>query len=705
MMTKSRPSPASGPRSSKVRWFGGLAAAVTLFAGVSWVSPQGGGPALTVAPEVAADAAVQAGAAAVRAALAAPLAGATSQGNLNVVAGPVYTEAVARALTANGKRLPTLDPEGYSVYPVVRAGITTGVVVVGGGPLGVAYGLFGLAEDLRLDQPYLRYPIPLNRTPAITLRLVSDPLEPTYPEPTQALAWGFNAVMTEPWPALALYDAYDPAVYDAAARPQERAWVEARRRSARAQIARAKALHLKVIAPGDVVSLPSQVVALYGGEVSDSVDSPRYCIDKPRVRALLSAALDEVFRDFPEIDGIMVRTGENYTLGPLSGNSPQDPQCAGGRDPFDGVVDTARFMEQQVSGRHNRMLILRAWDLGSNGGHAGAEKAARLAGAAPRGGAAPTISFKVTETDFWRYNRLNPNLLRLNGPRMVEFQAAREYEGKGAFPNFTGGFYATGLPELGEHGGLRRAHEAGVRAAWVWAKGGGWDGPRLQSDLWVDANVYALSRLLWTPEAAPHQLATDWAALRFGRAAAPAIANLLVRSPEAVVKGFYLQCYAAKNEPWTPNLLWTRDDVVAGGEPMAALYRSCSSPADFEEALAERKRATVVVEEMVGDLALAQPHLTPQDAALIRTSLQYERSLLESLDHYLTGMFHFYRFVDSGGRSIEARDAALNAFSRLRESWSIHTQFVPLLPGAATPYRDAGMWATVEGALKRLQAG
>ncbi|MEK7215912.1 MAG: hypothetical protein AAB289_09995, partial [Chloroflexota bacterium] len=157
-MTKSRSLPAGGPRLSKVRWFGGLAAAVTLFAGVSWVPPQAAGSTLTVAPEVAADAAVQAGAAAVRAALAAPPAGAALGGNLALVAGPVHTEAIARALSAIGERLPALGPEGYAVYPVVRAGVTTGAVVVGGGSLGVAYGLFGLAEDLRLDQPYLRYP-------------------------------------------------------------------------------------------------------------------------------------------------------------------------------------------------------------------------------------------------------------------------------------------------------------------------------------------------------------------------------------------------------------------------------------------------------------------------------------------------------------------------------------------------------------------
>ncbi len=691
------------PRSPKASLFSGLAAVVTLFAGASWVPPKNTPAAVTIAPDLAADAAVQAGSAAVQAALNTISDGAGFRPPVKVIAGTAQAETVRNALAAMGERPPSLDPEGYTLYPVVNGGTPSGVVVAGGGPLGVAYGLFGLAEDLRLDRAYLRYPVPLARTPAMTFRLVSDPLDPVYPDPAQALAWGYNAVMTEPWPSLALYDGYDPAVYDATARPRERAWVEERRRSARAQIAKAKSLHLKVIAPGDVVSLPSHLVSLYGSEVSDTTEPARYCIEKPRVQALLAAALDEVFRDFPDIDGIMVRTGENYSLGTLSGNPPQDPQCAGQRDPFDSVVRTARFMEQQVSVKHGRMLILRAWDLGSGGGHAGAEKPARLSGNLQPGTVQLTVSFKVTETDFWRYNRLNPNLLRIDAPRMIEFQAAREYEGKGAFPNFTAAFYAAGLPELGEQGGLRRAHEAGVRAAWVWAKGGGWDGPQLASNLWVDANVYALSHLLWSPASDPQQLAVEWATLRFGPAAAPAVATMLERSAEAVLKGFYLRCYATKNEPWTPNLLWVRDDIIAGGERMAALYGGCITAADFQDALEERRQAVAVVDAMLADLAAAEPHLTTRDASLLRTSLQYERSLFDSLQHYLAGMFHFYRFVDSGGQSAEARSAALDHFARLRESWAVHTQLMPLLPSAPTPYRDAGMWATVDGAIKRLQ--
>lgn len=98
----------------------------------------------------------------------------------------------------------------------------------------------------------------------MALRLVSSPGLPNYPSPEDALRWGFNAVMIEPWPGLALYDGFDRAVFDPKKHPEDRAWVEANRARARQQIDAAKALHLKVVSMGDVFQLPRQALSLYG---------------------------------------------------------------------------------------------------------------------------------------------------------------------------------------------------------------------------------------------------------------------------------------------------------------------------------------------------------------------------------------------------------------------------------------------------------
>lgn len=619
----------------------------------------------------------------------------------SVVAGTPDNAAVVELAEKYGVVLPRLAPEEYLIQPLPQASAPR-ALVAGGDALGLAYGLMSLAEDLRLRRPYLETPLPVRRAPNIKLRLVSDPLDPTYPGPSQALRWGYNAVMTEPWPALVLYEKVAPTPYDPEKYGGDRAWVEERRQRAHTQIAQAKALHLKVLAPGDVLSFPTQMMELHGREVSDGIYPQRYCIERPRVQALLAAAIDELFTEFPQLDGIVVRTGENYPLGPLAGNPPQEGRC--GLGGTESLRRTWELLHDLVVRRHGKLLILRAWDLGVEGTHAQLRLAQNSAEPVIPNPSGVTFSYKITETDFWRYNRLNPNLLRPDQPRMVEFQAAREYEGKGAFPNYVAGIYANGPPELPGSGGLGEAYRAGVRQAWVWAKGGGWNGPYLDTYLWVEANVYAMSRLLWDVEADPNTLALDWARLRFGDGAAAHLAALLQKSPQAVLKGFYPQCYAQARGPWAPNALWVRDDIITGGYTVTELYKACRNDQGWAKALRDQEEALALVASMQADLSAARPFL--QDARLYReleVSLEYQRSLLEVLHNYLTGLFQLYRFQDSRGQDAEAARIAREALLRLSESWRVHSRVVANLPGAATPYRDAGMLATAEAALRELE--
>lgn len=671
-------------------WAAAGALALALM-GLAGPHPQ---PSFTLEAALAGDGAVRMGARDLRAAM-------TQGGALPlrwVTAGRLASPEVQAEAARREVRLPPLDhPEAYVIQPV--PGPDPGVLVAGGGARGVAYGLLALAEDVRLQQPYLAYPVPIRASPDFDVRLLADPLDPRYPGPEQALRWGYNAVMTEPWPALVLYERYDPALYDPSQFGAARAWVETRRREARAELQQAKALGLKVIAPGDVILLPAQAQQLYGRELTAG-GLTRYCIQHPRVQAMLAAAFDELFATFPEIDGILVRTGENYPIGPLSGNTPVSGACS--PQGADSLAATLRFLHEQVVARHGRELIYRGWDLGATGVHALGEGGRRLAAAVP-GARNTTLSYKITETDFWRYNRVNPNLLEPGLPRMVELQAAREYEGKGAFPNYVTAIHAAGLPEAAGDRGLAAVHAAGVRQAWVWAKGGGWDGPHVYDPLWVEANAVTLGRLLWDVHADPRHLAEDWAAGRFGRAAAPAIAEMLMRSADAVLKGFYLACYAPGHGPWTPNALWVRDDIVLGADKLRELYRGCGGAAGAAQAIAEKDAALAAVRAMEQAAEPALHALGDGPAATtLRAGLVYQRTLFETLRHYLAGTFSYLAYLDGRRTDPVLRAQASLTLQQALDAWQAHQQAVAD-HGTATPYRDAGMLQAIHHALEDLQ--
>src|SRR5208283_1155542 len=135
------------------------------------------------------------------------------------------------------------------------------------------------------------------------------------------------------------------------------------------------------------------------------------------------------------------------------------------------------------------------------------------------------------------------------------FQCAREYEGKGAFPDYTG-------PE--QAGAMKKASRLGVNGVWIWDFGGGWGGPHLQSDRWVRLNIEAASRLAQNPDLSARELAEQWAAREFGTNAAPNVAEMLMLSSECVRKSVYIAPYARKHTGWLPSRNLMRDDIIRG---------------------------------------------------------------------------------------------------------------------------------------------
>ncbi len=209
--------------------------------------------------------------------------------------------------------------------------------------------------------------------------------------------------------------------------------------------------------------------------------------DLSRIVEWLKQAVAQLFSDFPETAGVIMRVGETDGID-VDGEFRSRMALRTPRQ-------ARRFLQEllPVFETHDRHLIFRTWSIG----------------AYPIGDlmwnrntfdrvfkriTSPNliISMKYGESDFFRYLPLNKLFYRSAHRKLIEFQARREYEGFGAYPSFIGWDTEAYLQQL-----QTARNVVGVS---VWCQTGGW-GKRRQltfirhSSPWVELNAFVIGRL------------------------------------------------------------------------------------------------------------------------------------------------------------------------------------------------------------------
>ena len=465
---------------------------------------------------------------------------------------------------------------------------------------------------------------------------------------------------------------------------------------------------LQVCIGTDEVTLPRAVFERFKSELSRDGKSDTLNFESERFWEIYRAKYREVLKAFPAIAYVMIRTGENYA------NRTSDYV---GHTVVEHQIDDAYFPRMQrlinetrkvVVDECGRKLIWRTWDLGNDGFHANPKVYDRvMSGVTEHRGL--IIAVKHVQTDFWRYNEFNPNIGRGGVDQIIEFQCAREYEGKGAFPNYLGELFATDI---------RHAHDLGAKGIWLWDFGGGSGGPKLQNDRWVRANIYAAARLAEKPDRDPRELAVEWATKEFGAKAAPPVADLLMLSSECVRKMVYVEPYALKHKGWMPSRGLMRDDIIRGERRMGLhggldlIYEG--SKDSFDAALQEKQDAVDLARRMLALYDSAKSAIVADRGEATyeeaRSSLVYLESLAEVMAHSVRGMFLYYRSQETHDAATAQR--AKDELLQWREAWQRYNTEIPKLPGAPSLYRsqygpepsssDGAMVDTCEKALKTL---
>jgi len=236
-------------------------------------------------------------------------------------------------------------------------------------------------------------------------------------------------------------------------------------------------------------------------------------------------------KKFPTVEGLILRIGESDGLDV--------------RDPLRSELhlrtpkQTNQFLRAllPITDRSETKVILRTWTVGAHRigdliWHRG-----RLADTL-KGISSPNfiLSMKPGESDFFRHIPLNQAFFNYSGPKILELQARREYEGAGEFPSYTGFQNQAFRDELAKCKNL-----LGIS---VWAQTGGWHRfTRLtfldSSSLWNELNVRAaidVFKYNLTPEQSlrkvvePHQAA--------------AAAELMTHSDRVIRQLYYIPEFA-----------------------------------------------------------------------------------------------------------------------------------------------------------------
>jgi len=566
------------------------------------------------------------------------------------------------------------DPESDSLAPdgFVITGGTGELLVRGADILGAIYGTYELERLVRLRKYAPFEPISRKTVPAFRYRIGSvfdDPRDISYltefSDPAFVLRLGYNGVIIERAIAeVVTLDEYDPDLY-----PQgsfQRKMALQRRNYVMSRIEEAKRRHLAVFIQGDMITVPKAACAKYGDEI---LRDGEISMDKPKTQELMQAIVDEALRLFPQVDGVVARTGENTasTTGYLRGVNPFKLGGAGlkGHEKED-AEKRAKLVEALAAvivDRHHKIYIQRTWGYYVTW-HTVPERyldATDLI--SPRPGL--FFSMKHPETDYWRYNRINPTIGIGKHPQMVEFECAREYEGKGAFPLYCGRLFAEGGTEIEPYGGVSYIYDKGVRGVWAWLSGAGLNGPFRQREDWLELNAYALSRLLWNPDAGPYEIAREWCQLKFDvQPDSPILdrfESICRKSEEAVLKARYCRALTELGKPyqtppvkylygWAPAGAWFRD-ASFGTKSVRGIYKFLAKEGGqdaVEAAMREKEEARQAYQSLMEDfdtiVKLAGPSA---DWTELHVTAEYGAYWIEIASRYFVGIVRYDQWLSS----------------------------------------------------------
>lgn len=511
------------------------------------------------------------------------------------------------------------------------------------------------------------------------------PFRSRFLEPAHLVDYGFNGQVFKHVNCIVTFSNLCVDVFPAGS--EERAWLDAFSPGIEMEIATAKAAGLMVFYHIDLFVLPKRLVDHYRTEICDPV-SGRILLNRPKTLEIHREMFDELTARFPDVDGYMVRVGETYLFDTPHhvGNGPI-PRAGDAWTPtylyhetlgkkesgpvwtpmqVEAYVDLVEFLREEICVKHDKKLFFRTWDIFPDKLHACPDHYLEVTDRIP-----PhenlVFSIKHSALDFWRHVKMNQCLTRGKHRQIIEVQCQREYEGKGAYPNYVMDGVINGFEENAVRTGLRDilGHSL-VVGVYSWSRGGGWYGPYIPHELWPDLNAYVLGRYVQDPTRLETEIFNEYAVERLGLSAEDAVRfrQFCLLSARGILKGRHCEAFDRDlGESVLPTACWMRDDFLGGRNQLAIVLTHLSESGRLDEALAEKAEAVEIWREIV---MLASLIVWPAGISgeFVKVSAEYGRLLFELVHQGWRVLIAGQRGDDSGNHDCVKLADAVSCYER-----------------------------------------
>ena len=473
---------------------------------------------------------------------------------------------------------------------------------------------------------------------------------------------------------------FDSSVFPAG--DSTRRWVDNKAHVLDSEYTATKKIGLKVYCMIDMIVLPTALVRKYKDSICD--EKGRIDISKPFTQKCVRSLLNQMFDRFPQLDGLVVRTGETY-LNDAPFYKGNNPLIHGLQD----HVTLLKILREEVCVKRNKEIFYRTWDAGQP--HSLPKDYLEVSDQIEPH---PKLYFSIKHTmvDFWRGTLaqpqpdntkfgtywineaskygvpFNPCLGIGKHKQVVEVQCQREYEGKGASPDYIAEGVINGFDELKKDKSekfislnqfKKDPHYAGV---WTWARGGGWGGPFSKNEFWSELNADIIAHWTQHPELSEEILFRNFARSKgLSDAQIPLFHKLCLLSAKGVMEGQY-------SELGESFVLWTRDDVLGDLQMQKPYFDKIIKDSTIESHLNEKQNAVKIWRQIE---AMSQK-LHFKDASLnsfVRVSCTYGRIKYAIFERAYYIMLKGYALEKSGKTDFSGLAPAIADYDKLWIAW------------------------------------